>query len=231
MQNDQKNSISMNPSYTLFKLNIRCLKNASWAGNSEWLPYKQEQSWMHSTVFLGSLFHNRHLFMYSAGSFTGKYHCFSNKLKYDWNVADLCQAATLSNCKAYAGFLYSYCMNWKINCLLTSFSFHSSNKYSHIRPCLSHSVLQHIQSFLFGFTTFFTLVENNVYTFSFITDGDSFPGTTVVFHVKVTPWKHLSISAFSRALKSTVVKNVGCSQSAFLSLSPTCSSPVTFPAQ
>lgn len=100
MQNDQKNFINMNPSYTLFKLNIRCLKNASWAGNSEWLPYKQEQSWMHSTVFLGSLFHNRHLFMYSAGSFTGKYHCFSNKLKYDWNVADLCQAATVSNCKA-----------------------------------------------------------------------------------------------------------------------------------
>lgn len=84
--------------------------------------------------------------------------------------------------------------------------------------------------FLFGFT-FFTSLENNFYAYSFITDRNDFPGSTMLFNVKVTSWKHQSISAFSRSPKSTAVKHVGCSPSAPLSLSPTHSSPVTFLAQ
>lgn len=70
-------------------------------------------------------------------------------------------------------------------------------------------------------------VENNTFSLSLWMEIAS----QAPLHVKVTSWKLQSISAFSRAPKSGAVKRVGCSQSALLSLSPTHSSPVTFPAQ
>lgn len=55
---------------------------------------KQEQLWIHSAAPMQSLFHNRDLIMFSAGISTGKYRCSCNKLKCDWNVADIYLSGT-----------------------------------------------------------------------------------------------------------------------------------------
>lgn len=139
MQSDQRNSINMNPSYTLLRLKIRCLKNASWAGKSERLPYGSQT---------GTVMDPQPCPSCRAWSCTVLEFPQANTIvpAVNWNVIEMwqisiCQAPKKSNSKAQVGFLYGY---W--NCTLTSF-FHSSNKRSYTRPSLSHSVFQHISLF------------------------------------------------------------------------------------
>lgn len=119
MQNDWKNIISMNSSYTLLRLNIISLESSSWAGKYE--PY-----WFHTgtaQALLQSLFQNRDLI--------------------STVLSDTQEKQQQGTKRLPAQLLDELENELHINLIF----FHSSNKHSYTSPFLSHYTFQHISHF------------------------------------------------------------------------------------
>lgn len=200
MQNDRKDSINMNASYTVFRLSIQSLKNASWAGKS-----KRLSSWSQTGIDMDPQHcpSCRPYFTTETWSYTVLNFPQANVIvpAANWNVIEMCQESVRHQRKAIARQRQAFCTvivwtgKWTVH----------QQFFIALISIVTLSFLLYIstnQSFLFGFTTLFTPQENNFHAYSFIRDGYNFPSTTMLFDVEVTSCRYQPFPKDSNLLLS-----------------------------